>query len=139
MPRRNTPDHSYFDSVITELELSVDCSCSGGREKEHLSDKEGKSCSIVCDQLGTPTEAYDEEGKAPMMRVVIRREFDVVPKAKDISMELHHWALPQRLKTPKANELLNLIPITPWGHASMDSCRHIKYKLDRIIKGIKIW
>ena len=28
-----------------------------------LSDKEGKSYSIVCDQLGTPTEVYDEEGK----------------------------------------------------------------------------
>lgn len=29
MPRRNTPDHSYFDSVITQLELSVGRSCSG--------------------------------------------------------------------------------------------------------------
>lgn len=29
MPRRNTPDHSYFDSVITQLELSVGCQCSG--------------------------------------------------------------------------------------------------------------
>ena len=97
MPRRNTPDHSYFDSVITQLELSVGRSCSGGREEEHLSDKEGKSYSIVCDQLGTPTEEYDEEGKAPKMRVVIS-EFDVGFEAKDISMELHHWALPQRLK-----------------------------------------
>ena len=25
--------------------------------------QDGKACSIVCDQLGTPTEAYDEEGK----------------------------------------------------------------------------
>ena len=29
MPCRNTPDHSYFDSVITQLELSVGRSCSG--------------------------------------------------------------------------------------------------------------
>ncbi len=29
MPRRNTPDHSYFDSVSTQLELSVGRSCSG--------------------------------------------------------------------------------------------------------------
>ena len=29
MPRRNTPDHSYFDSVTTQLELSVGRSCSG--------------------------------------------------------------------------------------------------------------
>ena len=83
MPRRNTPDHSYFDSVITQLELSVVSQFSDGRKEYRLSDKEGKSCSIVCDQLGMPTEAYDEEGKAPMMRVVIRREFDVAPKAQD--------------------------------------------------------
>lgn len=29
MPRRDSPDHSYFDSVITQLELSVGCPCSG--------------------------------------------------------------------------------------------------------------
>ena len=80
-----------------------------------------------------------KKGKAPKMRVAIRRGFDVGPKAKDISMELHHWALPQRLKTPKANEPWNLIPTTPWGHASMDSHRYIKYKLDRIIKSVKTW
>ena len=28
-PRRNTPDHSYFDSVSTQLELSVGRSCAG--------------------------------------------------------------------------------------------------------------
>ena len=28
---------------------------------------------------------------------------------------------------------------TPWGHTSMDSHRYIKYKLDRIIKGVKTW
>ena len=45
------------------MELSVVSQLSDGREEEHLSDKEGKSYSIVCDQLGTPTEEYDEEGK----------------------------------------------------------------------------
>ena len=39
MPRRNTPDHSYFDSVITQLELSVVSQFSDGREKEHLPNK----------------------------------------------------------------------------------------------------
>ena len=29
MPRRNVPDHSYFDSVSTQLELSVGRSCAG--------------------------------------------------------------------------------------------------------------
>ena len=71
MPRRNTPDHSYSDSVITQLELSVGRSCSGGREKEHPQ-QGGKVYSIVCDQLGTPTEAYDEEGQR-----VWARELDI--------------------------------------------------------------
>ena len=39
MPRCNTPDHSYFDSVSTQLELSVVSLFSGGREKEHLPNK----------------------------------------------------------------------------------------------------
>ena len=72
------------------------------------------------------------------MRVMIRKS-NVAPKAKDISMELHHWALPQRLKTPKANELWNLIPTTPWGHASMDSYRHINDELYKIVKSVKTW
>ncbi|WP_346048557.1 hypothetical protein, partial [Ihuprevotella massiliensis] len=79
-----------------------------------------------------------KKGKAPMMRVVISK-FNVGLEAKDISMELHHWALPQRLKTPKANELWNLIPATPWGHASMDSYKYINYKLYKIIKSVKTW
>ena len=79
-----------------------------------------------------------KEGKAPMMRVVISK-LDVGFEAKDISMELHHWALPQRLKTPKANELWNLIPATPWGHASMDSHRYINNELYRIIRSVKTW
>ena len=64
MPRGcSTPDRGYFDSVSTKLELSVVSLFSGGREEYRLSDKVGKSYRIVCDQLGTPTEAYDEEGK----------------------------------------------------------------------------
>ena len=70
MPRRNTPDHSYFDSVITQLELSVVSLFSGGREK--APQQGGKTYSIVCDQLGTPTEAYDEEGQR-----VWARELDI--------------------------------------------------------------
>ena len=52
------PDRGYFDSVSTLLELSVVSLFSGGREEYRLSDKVDKSYSIVCDQLGTPTEAY---------------------------------------------------------------------------------
>ena len=61
------PDRGYFDSVSTLLELSVVSLFSGGREEYRLSDKVDKSYSIVCDQLGTPTEVYDEEGKETML------------------------------------------------------------------------
>ena len=71
MPRRKTPDHSYSDSVITQLELSVVSLFSGGREKAPPQ-QGGKVYSIVCDQLGTPTEAYDEEGQR-----VWARELDI--------------------------------------------------------------
>ena len=39
MPRRNIPDHSYFDSVFTQLELRVVSLLFDGREKEHLPNK----------------------------------------------------------------------------------------------------
>ena len=60
------PEHtsgSYSDRLQVQLDLNVGRSCSSGRKEYHLPDKEGKSYSIVCDQLGTPTEVYDEEGK----------------------------------------------------------------------------
>ena len=38
---RSTPNHSYFDSASTQLELSEVSLFSGGREEEHLSDKVG--------------------------------------------------------------------------------------------------
>ena len=38
---RRTPNHSYFDSASTKLELSVVSQFSGGREDERLSDKVG--------------------------------------------------------------------------------------------------
>ena len=71
IPRLTPPDHSYFDSVSTQLELSVVSLFSGGREKEHLPNKVDKSYRIVCDQFGTPTEAYDEEGKETQRWLII--------------------------------------------------------------------
>ena len=72
MPRGcSTPDRGYFDSVSIQLELSVVSLFSGGREEYRLSDKVDKSYRIVCDQLGTPTEAYDEEGKETQRRLII--------------------------------------------------------------------
>lgn len=41
MPRRDSPDHSNFDSVITQLELSVVSQLFDGRKEYRLSDKVG--------------------------------------------------------------------------------------------------
>ena len=61
-----TPEYtsgSNFDRLQVQLALNIVSQFSGGREEHCLSDKVGKSYSIVCDQLGTPTEAYNLEGE----------------------------------------------------------------------------
>ena len=121
MPRRNTPDHSYFDSVITQLELSVVSQFSDGREKEHLSDKEGKSCSIVCDQLGTPTEAYDEEGKACLGSRAGHLWAD-----RGTGLDAHPVGQKARMSNLVANNDLNKAPailVPASGHSSKNPVR----------------
>lgn len=54
---------------------------------------------------------------------------------RDISLELHHRSLPQRLRTPTANEPWNLQPAYPWSHAEMAPYRHTGYVLERILNG----
>lgn len=63
MPRRDSPDHSYFDSVITQLELSVASQLSDGRKEEHLSDKEGNLYNDPDKKLRKPLEGGRIEAK----------------------------------------------------------------------------
>ena len=42
-----------------------------------------------------------KEGLAPKMRVEVVDRKTGMTKIKDVSMEIHHRTLPQRLKTPK--------------------------------------
>ena len=80
-----------------------------------------------------------KEGLAPKMRVEVIDRKTGMTKIKDVSMEIHHRTLPQRLKTPKVNEPWNLEKAAPWAHEAMDPYRHTGYDLVRIIKGPNSW
>nr|WP_264080333.1 RHS repeat-associated core domain-containing protein [Taylorella equigenitalis] len=77
------------------------------------------------------------KGKAPKCRVRIETKNGI--KEKDVSLELHHTYLPQRLGTDKAHEGWNLTISNPWAHESMDSFRHTGSKLLKILKSVKSW
>ncbi|EMA5682104.1 RHS repeat protein [Salmonella enterica] len=79
------------------------------------------------------------EGKAPKMTVEVFNHKKQAFETKDVSMEVHHRSLPQRGRSPKANEQWNLERATPWGHEAMDPYRHTGYDLIRIITGVNSW
>ena len=63
MPRRNTPDHSYFDSVITQLELSVVSQLFDGRKEYRLSNKVCNLYNAPDKKLRKPLEGGRIEAK----------------------------------------------------------------------------
>ena len=68
----------------------------------------------------------------------------IVPTALIIRLNFDAVALQtNRYRPPHAKFAKTVVHLlvenTPWGHASMDSHRYIKYKLDKIIKGVKTW
>uniref|UniRef100_UPI00406D0774 RHS repeat domain-containing protein n=1 Tax=Pseudomonas sp. F3-2 TaxID=3141539 RepID=UPI00406D0774 len=79
------------------------------------------------------------EGKAPKMTVEVmsRRTFEV--SQKDVSMELHHNSIPQRVGGAGVHDASNLLSLTPWEHEAVDSFRHVGSSLIRIIKGVDVW
>jgi uncharacterized protein RhaS with RHS repeats len=78
-------------------------------------------------------------GLAPKMKVEVFNYKTRMPEIRDVSLEIHHRTLPQRLKTPKVNELWNIEKASPWAHETMDTYRHTGYDLLRIIKGVNSW
>jgi RHS repeat-associated protein len=75
------------------------------------------------------------EGLAPRVRAEVTSNKTGLTTVREISMELHHRSLPQRFRTPTANEAWNLEPVYPWSHQGMDPFRHTGYRLERIING----
>ena len=78
-----------------------------------------------------------EKGQAPRIKVRIRTRRGI--EERNVSLELHHTYLPQRLGSNKAHEAWNLSIATPWAHAAMDPFRHTGSVLLKILKGTSTW
>jgi len=98
-------------------------------------------------ELANPSGRYSPrnidrmlDGLAPRIRVLMRRRGTNGPiVTRDISMEIHHWFLPRRGGSPKANQPWNLEIVTPWAHEGMDECRHVGWDLIKILVGTNGW
>ena len=98
--------------------------------------------SIAESELENPTGRYSRtnlrrmlEGKPARVRVEVTSNRTGLTTTREVSMELHHRSLPQRLGTPTANESWNLEPVYPWSHESMDKFRHTGYRLLKMLNG----
>lgn len=94
----------------------------------------------------TPTRAYSSSnmtrmaaGKAPKITVEVINRRTGIPQTKDVSMELHHRDIPQRLGGDDVHKTRNLDALTPWEHEAVDPFRHAGSDLVRIIKGVDVW
>jgi len=78
-------------------------------------------------------------GKAPKITVEVINRRTGIPQTKDVSMELHHRDIPQRLGGDDVHKTRNLDALTPWEHEAVDPFRHAGSDLVRIIKGVDVW
>ncbi|MDO4227657.1 RHS repeat-associated core domain-containing protein, partial [Neisseria sp.] len=108
------------------------------KERERIADEKAKNpgSSPKC-RYSERNLKRMEEGKAPRIRVRIRTKRGI--EERNVSLELHHTYLPQRLGSNKAHESWNLSIVTPWGHAAMDPFRHTGSVLLKILKGTSSW
>lgn len=78
-------------------------------------------------------------GSSPRMRVEVISRKTGLPQVRDVSMELHHRDIPQRVGGKNVHDFKNLDNLTPWEHEAVDEFRHTGYDLSKIIKGVDIW
>ena len=76
-------------------------------------------------------------GSAPRMKVEVLKSGQRV--VKDVSMELHHTNVPQRVGGANVHNTSNLTPLTPWQHETVDPFRNTGETLLRVIKDVKSW
>ena len=79
-----------------------------------------------------------QQGKAPMIRATIQDSLGNIRQV-DVSMELHHVNIPQRVGGPSVHGTSNLSPLTPWQHEAVDPFRHTGQDLISIDKGVDLW
>jgi len=89
----------------------------------------------------TPTQAYSPanmarmaDGMAPRITVEVINRRTGLPQTKDVSMELHHRDIPQRIGGDGVHKTQNLDALTPWEHEAVDPFRHAGSDLVRIIR-----
>ncbi|UOF19825.1 RHS repeat domain-containing protein [Pseudomonas syringae] len=93
-----------------------------------------------------PTQTYSPanmarmtKGQAPRMKVEVINRKTGKPEIKDVSMELHHRDIPQRVGGDGVHQAGNLDALTPWAHESVDTFRHTGYRFVDMIKGLDTW
>ncbi|CAN5907546.1 RHS repeat-associated core domain-containing protein [soil metagenome] len=76
-------------------------------------------------------------GKAPRLRAQVLKNGKKI--TKDVSMELHHAGIPQRVGGPGVHAASNLKALTPWKHEAVDAFRNTGETLIKIVKGVDSW
>lgn len=79
------------------------------------------------------------DGKAPKMTVTVINNKTGVVSQVDVSMELHHTNIPQRVGGPTVHNASNLTPLTPWQHEAADPYRHTGSTPVSVDKGVGSW
>lgn len=79
------------------------------------------------------------DGKAPKMTVTVVNNKTGVVSQVDVSMELHHTNVPQRVGGPNVHNASNLTPLTPWQHEAVDPYRHTGSTPISVDNGVGSW
>jgi RHS repeat-associated protein len=80
-----------------------------------------------------------KDGKAPKMTVTVRNRKTGNVVTKDVSIELHHTNIPQRVGGAGVHDASNLTIVDPWQHEKMDPFRHTGNDLISVDKGVDSW
>ncbi|KAF0867289.1 RHS repeat domain-containing protein [Pseudomonas sp. LD120] len=77
------------------------------------------------------------KGSAPRIQVEVLKNGRRI--IKDVSMELHHTNIPQRVGGAGVHNSSNLTALTPWAHEAIDPFRKTGKTLIKIIKDTSTW
>jgi RHS repeat-associated protein len=80
-----------------------------------------------------------QKGKAPKMTVQVMNRKTGLVTTKDVSIELHHTQVPQRVGGANVHNASNLTEVTPWQHEAIDPFRNTGEDLVSVIKDVNIW
>ena len=120
MPRRNTPDHSYFDSVTTQLELNVVSQLSDGREKEHPPNK------VVMHVASSATNSVRPQRHTTRRAACLGSRAGHLWADRGTGLDAHPVGQKVRMSNLVANNDLNKAPailVPASGHSSIDPVR----------------